>query len=129
MQEKIILHSDIKDSLFNGGMINRYDDRLVVSDFGDMRLKRFDLDGKYIDSFGSKGRGPGEFEQPLSFDLSGSDTLYVLDARKMRLMAFNAKTTDFVTSSDIEGNPYRMVVLQDNFIIETGRETILHCRF
>lgn len=117
--EEIALHSDIRDSLFNPMNIKRFGNRLVISDFGDMRLKSFDLEGRYLDSFGSKGKGPGEFQSILDFDIRGEDMLYVIDGRKMRLMTFDAKTTNLITSYDTEPNPYRMAMLDEKLIIET----------
>lgn len=117
--EEIALHSDIADSLFNPMNIKRFGNRLVISDFGDMRIKRFDLEGRYIDSFGSKGKGPGEFQGINDFDIRGEEMLYVIDGRNMRLMAFDIITTNFTTSYNTEPNPYRMVMLDEQLIIET----------
>lgn len=117
--EEIALHSDIADSLFNPMNIKRFGNRLVISDIGDMRLKRFDLEGRYLDSFGSKGKGPGEFQRINDFVFNEKGTIYVIDGRKMRLMAFDSKNTSFITSYDTEPNPYRMAMLDEQLIIET----------
>lgn len=118
--QEISLHSDISDSLFNGLVIEGYRDQLYVSDFGDMRLKRFDLEGNYLDSFGSKGKGPGDFRIIMDFDISNSDTLFLIDARKMRLMTFNIRTADFIKEYETEPNLYRLAVVNNQLIIERG---------
>lgn len=118
--EEISLHSDITDSLYNAQEVKRNKDQILVSDVGDMRLKRFDLYGKYIDSFGSEGKGPGEFQQLLDYGFQGSDTLFALDDRKMRLMVFNARTTDFITEYETEPTPYRLAVLEEQLVIESS---------
>ncbi|NGP87737.1 6-bladed beta-propeller [Fodinibius halophilus] len=119
--EEISLHDEVRDSLLRGMSIEVFGNQLYVSDFGDMRLKKFTRDGKYIGSYGKEGRGPGEFQQLMDFDQRG-DSIYVLDSRKMELMFFDKKSSSFITSHKVKSHPYRFATLGNRFVIERSME-------
>lgn len=61
---------------------------IVVADGGSLQIRIFDSSGSHIRTFGSSGRGPGEFIGINGFLLTG-DTVLVLDASAQRLTYFS----------------------------------------
>ncbi|GEM_PF-1697383 len=117
--KELSLQPNITDSLLQPMSIERFGQQLYVSDFSDMKIKKFSSDGEYLGSFGKKGRGPGEFQLPIDYDFRG-DTLFVIDTRRRKFMLFDAKSTDFITSRDIKFHPYRMAMIDRNLILEVS---------
>jgi DNA-binding beta-propeller fold protein YncE len=64
------------------------DGSLLVSEFGADRVSRFDASGRYAGSFGSKGRGPGQFVGPSSMCADGEGFVYVVDFGNQRVQKF-----------------------------------------
>ncbi|MCF6270180.1 MAG: hypothetical protein L3J41_10740 [Melioribacteraceae bacterium] len=53
---------------------------LYVSDFGAFKIKKYTLDGEFVDSVGTYGRGLGQFVRPKGIAVDREDRLYVADA-------------------------------------------------
>ncbi len=66
------------------------DDRgqVYVLDGQDCLIRVFDASGKFSRSFGRKGKGPGEFENPMGLSLSGQ-TLSVFDMGNASISRFS----------------------------------------
>lgn len=64
-----------------------------VVDSMNNRVQRFASNGIVIDSFGSKGSGPGQFERPLSVSIDFSGRVYVADTGNHRIQRFTAAGT------------------------------------
>src|SRR5581483_5070664 len=53
---------------------------IFVSDgYGNSRVAKFDKDGKFIKSWGSKGTGPGQFDLPHAIAVDAQGEVYVAD--------------------------------------------------
>jgi DNA-binding beta-propeller fold protein YncE len=63
----------------------------VADGYGNSSVHRFTADGDYISSFGSPGRGPGEFLVPHAVRVSNDGRVYVADRENNRVQMF---TTD-----------------------------------
>jgi DNA-binding beta-propeller fold protein YncE len=63
---------------------------VYVTDFGDSRVKKFDLDGRFISSVGSYGDGMGQFVRPKGIACDKEDNLYVVDAGFENVQIFNS---------------------------------------
>lgn len=63
-----------------GGVLELANGDLVVSNLDPIRLYRFDRRGQLIAAFGSKGGGPGEYNDITTLSLGSPDTLVILDA-------------------------------------------------
>jgi len=50
---------------------------LYILDSGNYRIQKFDLDVKFIATFGRKGLGPSEFRQPLFLSIDPQGNMYV----------------------------------------------------
>ena len=73
----------------------------VADGYGNSSIHRFTADGDYITSFGSSGRGPGQFLVPHSVRVSNDGRVYVADRENNRVQVFTtdgeflAEWTDF----------------------------------
>ena len=60
----------------------------VADGYGNSSVHRFAADGSHIASFGSPGRGPGEFLVPHSVRVSNDGRVYVADRENNRVQVF-----------------------------------------
>lgn len=65
-------------------------DMLYVSDFGAFKIKKYSLDGEFVDTVGSYGRGLGQFVRPKGIAVDRHEILYVVDAGFENVQMFNA---------------------------------------
>ncbi|MEJ2634723.1 MAG: hypothetical protein P8184_05470 [Calditrichia bacterium] len=66
-------------------------DRIYVSDFGDFKIKIFNIEGKYLKSIGSYGRNVGQFVRPKGIAVDEEDNLFVADAGFENVQIFNSR--------------------------------------
>lgn len=59
------------------------EENIFVLDRGNYRIQKFDKKGKYLQTIGRKGQGPGELETALGFFLDSKNNIYVDDFRKI----------------------------------------------
>jgi len=81
---------------FNGPtrMIEVPDGDLWCADgYGNAAIHHFDSEGKYISSFGSPGREPGQFRLPHGLLMDKKGNLWVADRENNRLQIFDQKGT------------------------------------
>jgi len=91
--EKIVLSSDIADSLYRGNVLRIDGDHLYVIDTQRMSVIKFTKHGEWKASIGNGiGRGPGEHEQLAALHVS-NDTIYTIDVATLRLSAFSSDGT------------------------------------
>ena len=63
----------------------------VADGYGNSSVHRFSAEGELIGSFGSPGRGPGEFVVPHSVRVSQDGRVYVADRENHRVQVFTAE--------------------------------------
>lgn len=63
--------------------------RLYVADAGADRIAVYGTNDEWLFTWGSRGRGPGEFNRPTHLALAPSGTLLVTDALNFRVQAFD----------------------------------------
>ncbi len=56
-----------------------------ILDTGNHRIQKFSPDGKYLDTIGSRGQGPGEMSYPVSLDIDPQGNLLVSDPNNQRV--------------------------------------------
>jgi len=63
------------------------DDRgnIYVLDSGAYRIQKYDREGKYVQTIGRQGQGPGEFERPINLHFDKNRNLYVAEMRKIHM--------------------------------------------
>ena len=63
---------------------------IFVSDaLGNARIAKFDKNGKFIKSWGSRGSDPGQFDTPHSLAIDARGNLYVADLGNKRIQVFD----------------------------------------
>ena len=71
---------------------------------GDARVLKFDKTGKFIKSWGGKGKGPGQFEVAHGIAIDARGLLWVTDRENQRIQIFDADGT-FVREHKYAGLP------------------------
>ena len=62
---------------------------LMVCDTNNHRIQVFDLSGKFVAKFGTKGRGIGEFDTPVSVAILSDGKIVVSDLNNSRIQIFD----------------------------------------
>jgi len=70
--------------------------RIFVLDNGENEVKVFDRRGRFLNSFGREGTGPGEFTRPIALRLT-NDSLVVTDGLQRRISIFALDGTHLKT--------------------------------
>ncbi len=84
------------------GMAVTADGRIAVLDVLAKELRVFGPDGVHLATYGRKGSGPGEFEEPYGLMMGPDGRLYVPDHRNARLSVFD------VDAGFVESHAYRV---------------------
>jgi hypothetical protein len=61
----------------------------VADGYGNSRVAKFDKEGRFIKSWGSKGKAPGQFSTPHSIATDAEGNVYVGDRGNRRIQVFN----------------------------------------
>ena len=91
----------------------------VADGYGNSSVHRFSADGEYISSFGSPGRGPGQFVVPHSIRVSQDGRVYVADRENHRVQVFTsegeflAEWTDFKCPMGVHIDAEQVVYVTD----------------
>ena len=91
----------------------------VADGYGNSSVHRFSADGEYISSFGSPGRGPGQFVVPHSIRVSRDGRVYVADRENHRVQVFTsegeflAEWTDFKCPMGVHIDADQVVYVTD----------------
>jgi len=85
------------------------DGSYYVSDgYGNSRIVKFSSSGKYLRSWGSYGKEPGEFNIPHGLAIDKNNTLYVADRQNNRVQLFDTSgrfLREFENKEDVEQLP------------------------
>jgi hypothetical protein len=90
------------------------EENIYALDSGNCRVQMFDKNGKYLQTMGRKGQGPGEFMNPSAFYIDGKGLLYVSD--QMKIEVFDA-TGEYKRSIPLETRIYEFIVTPKGQII------------
>ena len=91
-----------------GPFVTGSDGSLYFMDPGDMKIKRFDADGRYTHSYGGRGSGPGEFNVFVDAALAGDSVLYVTDPNHRRISFFAVDSPAFLYDLSLPARMYRI---------------------
>lgn len=90
LEEDLSLGNENDDNYyFPKGASIALDDQenLYVLDSGNTRIQKYDAAGKYVQTIGRKGQGPGEFQFPSMICFDGEGNLCVYDMRSLKIFA------------------------------------------
>jgi DNA-binding beta-propeller fold protein YncE len=62
----------------------------VADGFGNARIAKFDKNGKFVKSWGSRGVAPGQFNTPRGIVIDAQGLVYVADSGNRRIQVFDA---------------------------------------
>jgi hypothetical protein len=62
----------------------------VADGFGNARIAKFDKNGKFVKSWGSRGAAPGQFNTPRGIAIDTQGLVYVADSGNRRIQVFDA---------------------------------------
>lgn len=66
-------------------------DKLYVVDSGNFRIQVFDMEGKFLNSFGEAGKQLGNFARPKEAEVDANGNLYVIDSAFGNFQIFNSE--------------------------------------
>jgi DNA-binding beta-propeller fold protein YncE len=98
----------------------------------DHQVQKFTPDGRFILSFGKKGKGEGEFENPYGIAIDNDGNVYVVDVGNHRIQKFT-KDGNFILSFGEKGkgegefeNPYGIAIDNDGniYVVDIGNNRI-----
>lgn len=86
------------------------DGNIFVSDgYNNKRVVKFDKNGRFIKDFGSRGKGPGQFEDVHSIQVDHAGNVYVGDRANKRLNVFD-NDGNFKTAYINVGSPWAICI-------------------
>jgi hypothetical protein len=86
-----LLEGSSEYQLFNVSAAARQSDGdIVVANGGTSEVRLYDRDGTFIRTLGSRGGGPGEFQDPDQVLITGADSVIVWDNAHYRLTRFDS---------------------------------------
>jgi hypothetical protein len=105
--------------LFNPmSMIIYIDVNLLVSDFGDMKIKKFDIQARLLQTLGEgEGRGPGEALNIMDLQVDQHNRIWVTDVENSRITVFeNSESWEIIEPEDV---PSRVLPINgEHYVIE-----------
>lgn len=81
----------------------------VADGYGNSRVAKFDKNGQFIKSWGTKGKGPGEFDLLHSMAIDPQGNVYIGDRSNRRIQVFDNDGT-FKTEYTNVGAPYAICI-------------------
>ena len=91
---------------------------IYVLDAGNCRVQTLDPEGKFLDSFGREGQGPGEFNSPTSLDIDAEGNLIIADRRARKIQIFS-KEGSLLKTITMTKNPISRVYAMNSGLLAT----------
>jgi DNA-binding beta-propeller fold protein YncE len=92
------------------------DGTFFISDgYVNTRVVKFDKNGKFLMTWGKKGKGPGEFDLPHSIDIDAQRRVYVADRSNSRIQIFD-ENGKYLSEWDNIRQPYHIMVTADQHL-------------
>ncbi len=81
----------------------------VADGYGNSRIAKFDKNGRFLKSWGSRGSGPGQFNLPHTIAIDAQNNIYVGDRENKRIQVFDIEG-NFKTQYTNVGAPYAICI-------------------
>ena len=72
-------------------------------------MVKFDKNGKFLMTWGTKGKGPGQFDLPHSIDIDAQRRVYVADRSNSRIQIFD-ENGKYLSEWDNIRQPYHIMI-------------------
>jgi sugar lactone lactonase YvrE len=104
---------------------------VYVTDYGNRRIQKFDNDGNFLQTWGNKGNGNGQFQVPAGIAI-GNDFVYVVDNDLNRVQKFDT-SGKYITQWGSKGAESGQFLLPQNlavdpngdvYVVDTGNSRI-----
>ena len=104
---------------------------VYVTDYGNRRIQKFDNDGNFLQTWGTKGSGNGQFQVPSGIAI-GNDFVYVVDNDLNRVQKFDT-SGKYITQWGSKGTESGQFLLPQNlavdpngdvYVVDTGNSKI-----
>ena len=79
------------------------------------RVVKFDKNGKFLMTWGTKGKGPGQFDLPHSIDIDAQRRVYVADRSNSRIQIFD-ENGKYLSEWDNIRQPYHIMITADQHL-------------
>ncbi len=112
------------DNYMFSGLISFSTDRdgnFYVSDHGNLRILKYNPEGKHLLTFGRKGQGPGEFQSMTAVRFDKDDNLYIGDVTSRRICFFN-KEGNFLRQINMPSAYENIFLNSKDFIVASKEE-------
>jgi sugar lactone lactonase YvrE len=86
---------------------------------GDARVLKFDRTGRFVTSWGGKGKGPGQFDVAHGIAIDAKGLLWVMDRENQRIQVFDAEGT-FVREMKYAGLPCSVDIGKEHVYMVNG---------
>jgi DNA-binding beta-propeller fold protein YncE len=86
---------------------------------GDARVLKFDKDGRFITSWGGKGKEPGQFDVAHGITIDPKGMLWVMDRENSRIQVFDTNGT-FIREQKYKGLPCSVSFTKDAAFMVNG---------
>jgi len=100
---------------------------IYFCDQDENRILVFDLDGRYIKSFGRRGQGPGEFNNPLNIDIFNNE-LVITDNFNARIQTWSLQG-QYLRQIKLVSSFFNMVITRGNIIISNPMKLLKEIDF
>ncbi|CUS92526.1 6-bladed beta-propeller [Candidatus Kryptobacter tengchongensis] len=90
---------------------------IYVLDYGDMKIKRFSNDMKFIGEYGKGvGKGPGEFINPTDFKVDKNYNVWVCDPENGIITVFK-ENGEILKTLRLKSVPFRLTLVENKFLV------------
>ncbi|MGI0008333.1 MAG: HYR domain-containing protein [Nitrosopumilaceae archaeon] len=89
---------------------------VYVTDYGNRRIQKFDNDGNFLQTWGIKGSGNGQFQVPAGIAI-GNDFVYVVDNDLNRVQKFDT-SGKYITQWGSKGTESGQFLLPQNIAVD-----------
>jgi hypothetical protein len=93
---------------------------IYILDMANNRIQKLNPDGRFLQSIGRAGQGPGDLQRAFSMDIDPQDLLYVSEAGNMRLQVFNTTGKPLRQIKYKTSGTYRIRKLPSGLFIKGG---------
>lgn len=113
LKDSYIIHGDSLDPIFNVDAFDVFGEKIIIGDQAKFEIKMFNKNGELLNSWGRKGKGPGEFQSIDWIEYTG-ERIYVRDGLGLRVNIFNDEGQYLETFPILSGGPFTESYLLEN---------------